>query len=409
MKLKISKKLFLFFIFGLFLFSNSILVVQAACLNPSWTKTSCSSGKINGQLDDCAAVTLPWSPATINDKCCCEKPIVIDNTCYWEKSTFIQNSGIWKTPCSNSTVLQAVNLNGTNNNSKCNHLVKPTTTLTYACCCAPPTAASTAKTTDAPLFKIPDFQIKIDTVKLTEVVCVTDLDTGNSVCPVPWIGEYIIGIYNYALSIVGILAAIVLMAGGVMWLISGGDASKITQAKELITGSITGLIILSASYIILYQVNPDLTKMKPIKVDYIGAEDLEPVSNEGNPTNSKVCEDCSTIKEITIKGGSGNQINGGLSYKLYTAWTSSCPSADNCVKWRITEAYPPTSSHKSTCHYNGMCADIGLDPPIDPTDCGQVEKLITIFKNAGLNVLNEYVKCGGEQTDKTTGGHLHVQ
>lgn len=409
MKLKINKKIFLFFIFGLFIFSNSILLVQAACLNPSWTKTSCSSGKTTGQLDDCAAVTLPWNPATINDKCCCEKPIVIDNTCYWEKSTQNPISAIWKTPCSNSTVLQAVSLDGTNNNSKCNHLPKPTTTSTYACCCAPPGTVSTTKDNNAPTFPIPDFQIKIDTVKLTKVECGTDLDTGATVCPIPWIGEYIRGVYDYALSIVGILAAIVLMAGGVMWLISGGDAGKITQAKELITGSITGLIILSASYVILLQINPDLITMKSILVDYVEVVDLESVSNEGNPNNSKACEDCSTIREIAIKPGEGNQVNGSLAYKLTTAWVSSCPTADNCIKWRLTEAYPPSGEHNSTCHYNGKCVDIGLDPPTDPTNCGQVERLISILKNAGLNVSNEYVKCGGKETKKTKGGHLHVQ
>lgn len=404
---KVAKKIFLFFIFGIIFFSNSILTVYAACLNPSWTKTSCLSGQTIGALDDCASVALPWNPATINDKCCCEKPVVIDNTCYWEKSTLIEYSGIWKTTCSNSTVLQAVSIDGRNANSKCNHLAKPTNTLTYACCCAPPATVSTAKTVDAPLFEIPEFQVKIDTIKLTKVVCVTDKDTGNSVCPVPWIGEYIAGLYNYALGIVGILAAIMLMAGGVLWLISAGDASRITQAKELIVGSVVGLIILAGSYILLTQVNPDLVKMKSISVDYIATLDTEPASNEGNPNNSKNCEDCIKIKEIPTKNG--NQVNAGLSYKLYTAWTNSCPSANNCVKWRITEAYPPSSSHKSSCHYNGKCVDIGINPPTDPTDCGQVEKLIGILKSAGLNVLNEYVKCKGVTTSKTTGGHLHVQ
>jgi len=292
-----------------------------------------------------------------------------------------------------------------------NEPYKPMCLVGQQCCCHTSATSKTAQTPSvvAPTFPIPDFQIKIDTVKLTKVVCEPDLDKGNSVCPVPWIGEYITGIYSYALSIAGILAAIMLMAGGVIWLISGGDASKITQAKELITGSITGLIILSASYVILYQINPDLTKMKPIMVDYVEAEDLEPASNEGNPNNSKACDDCTTIKKITIKPGMGNQVNAGLAYKLYSAWINSCPSADNCVKWRITEAYPPTGSHESTCHYNGMCVDIGLDPPTDPTDCRQVEKLITVLKGAGLNVLNEFIKCNGTQTKKTTGGHLHVQ
>ncbi len=122
----------------------------------------------------------------------------------------------------------------------------------------------------APLFKAPDLQIKIPGLaKFSDVQC-----TNDGKCGVPWIGQYIQGIYNYALSIVGIIAAIVLMAGGVLWLISGGDASKITQAKELITGSVSGLIILSLSYVILLQINPNLTKFIPISVSYIEAINL---------------------------------------------------------------------------------------------------------------------------------------
>jgi hypothetical protein len=87
-----------------------------------------------------------------------------------------------------------------------------------------------------------------------------------------WIGEYITGIYNYGLSVAGILAAIMLMAGGLLWLVSGGDAGRITQAKELIVGSITGLIILAASFIILVQINPNLVKFNPLSIGTISSD-----------------------------------------------------------------------------------------------------------------------------------------
>jgi len=131
-------------------------------------------------------------------------------------------------------------------------------------------ATSTAKTNTPPLFKIPELQIKIPGMaKFSKVQCGED-----GKCGVPWIGEYILGFYNYALGIVGILAALILMAGGVLWLISGGDASKITQAKELIISSITGVIILTSSYILLTQINPELAKFIPISVSYIERVDL---------------------------------------------------------------------------------------------------------------------------------------
>lgn len=79
------------------------------------------------------------------------------------------------------------------------------------------------------------------------------------------LAKYIQAIYNYGMAIAGILAAIILMAGGVLWLTSGGDASKIGQAKELIFGSIIGTGILFGSWIILNTINPDLLKLKNIE------------------------------------------------------------------------------------------------------------------------------------------------
>ncbi|MFA5154864.1 MAG: pilin [Patescibacteria group bacterium] len=83
------------------------------------------------------------------------------------------------------------------------------------------------------------------------------------------LARYVKAIYDYGLAVAGILATLVLMGGGVLWLISGGNESRITQAKELIAGSITGLVILFCSWIILNTINPDLLKMKVITTQVI--------------------------------------------------------------------------------------------------------------------------------------------
>ncbi|MDA3803039.1 MAG: pilin [Patescibacteria group bacterium] len=80
---------------------------------------------------------------------------------------------------------------------------------------------------------------------------------------------YITAIYKYGLSVAGILAAIMLMGAGVIWLTSGGDSGKINKAKSLITGSIIGMFLLFGSYIILNTVNPNLIELKPIDLSTI--------------------------------------------------------------------------------------------------------------------------------------------
>ena len=76
------------------------------------------------------------------------------------------------------------------------------------------------------------------------------------------IALYIQAIYKYAIGIVGILAAIVLMFGGVLWIVAGGNASQISEAKAWIGAALTGLILALTSYLILYTVNQALVNLQ---------------------------------------------------------------------------------------------------------------------------------------------------
>jgi hypothetical protein len=90
----------------------------------------------------------------------------------------------------------------------------------------------------------------------------------------PSIAKYIQSIYNYAIGIVGILAAVVLMFGGVRWLLAGGSPDKISDAKAWIGASITGLVLVLTSYMILNTINPDLVSFKEIAPPTVSEPDL---------------------------------------------------------------------------------------------------------------------------------------
>jgi len=80
------------------------------------------------------------------------------------------------------------------------------------------------------------------------------------------LARYVKAIYDYGIMVGGILAAIMLMGGGLIWLTSGGDSGKVSKAKSIITGSITGVVILMGAYFILNTINPDLIEMKGVKM-----------------------------------------------------------------------------------------------------------------------------------------------
>ena len=58
-------------------------------------------------------------------------------------------------------------------------------------------------------------------------------------------------ITNTILYIVGVIAVIVLIIGGIRYLISGGDSKKVTDAKNTVLYAIIGLIIALLSFAIV--------------------------------------------------------------------------------------------------------------------------------------------------------------
>ena len=90
----------------------------------------------------------------------------------------------------------------------------------------------------------------------------SDTSTGN-------IARYISAIYQYAIGIVGILAAVVLMFGGVLWIVAGGNATQISEAKAWIGAALTGIVLALTSYLILNTVNPALVNLQTSKIEQV--------------------------------------------------------------------------------------------------------------------------------------------
>ena len=72
-------------------------------------------------------------------------------------------------------------------------------------------------------------------------------------CPADLFGD--MGVFkqvtNVILYIVGIVAVIMLIIGGIKYVISGGDAKKVTDAKNTVLYAIIGLIIAFLAYAIV--------------------------------------------------------------------------------------------------------------------------------------------------------------
>lgn len=94
------------------------------------------------------------------------------------------------------------------------------------------------------------------------LVQIPGVDTGNFL-------NYLRDIYNFLISIVGILAMAALVYGGFRYLTSVGNPAAVEDAKDIINSAVIGLVLALSSWLILNEINPDVLVLK--KPGEIGA------------------------------------------------------------------------------------------------------------------------------------------
>ncbi|MBD3248250.1 hypothetical protein GF382_03080 [Candidatus Falkowbacteria bacterium] len=264
------------------------------------------------------------------------------------------------------------------------------------------------------------------------------------------IAKYIQAIYKYATGAVGILAAVVLMWGGVIW-VTAGDSTRVSEAKAWIGASITGLVLVVGSYVILSQVNPNLVAFQPKSIPAVKTISSpekkiichwEEIKNgESNMCDDQLgkgwanttrtectkekpekkedtltyecccvtntpgcpedllpdaclpCKDCKSLNPIITRNG--DQAESSLVSKLLDADSSIkkinsetlAEKAMTIENIAVTEAWPPTVRHQSECHYIGACVDVNLDNR--STNPEEVAKVFHVLTSKGLRPVYE--------------------
>jgi len=174
-------------------------------------------------------------------------------------------------------------------------------------------------------------QVQIPNTEFNKTVDVGKFNTQTGKMESDLLARYILGFYNYGLAIAGILATIVLMGGGVVWLVSAGDPGKISQAKELIAGSISGVVILVIAWMLLNTINPNLVNLTQLKTTTLTKVILD--SDDGiidtlknAPTDTEVKWFCASTPNDSCRNTNPPSIN--LNIKICREKLgehSSCP------------------------------------------------------------------------------------
>lgn len=83
----------------------------------------------------------------------------------------------------------------------------------------------------------------------------------GEVAQVVGLSQYVQVFYKFAVSAVAVIAGVMIMYSGVMWLSAAGSSQRIGEAKERIIAAISGLILATVSYVLLNTINPALVRL----------------------------------------------------------------------------------------------------------------------------------------------------
>ena len=118
----------------------------------------------------------------------------------------------------------------------------------------------------------PCLKITIPTVVFTQE---TRTDNGDTTTiSVPYLAEYISGIYQYGVYAAIICAGVMAIIGGFEWL-TGGDSGRVAHGKERIEHAVIGMLLVLGTYVILSTVNPEIVKLKGLNINVIKSIPLD--------------------------------------------------------------------------------------------------------------------------------------
>lgn len=223
--------------------------------------------------------------------------------------------------------------------------------------------------------------------------------TGTVTTKVSGLGDYINKLFLYLLSISSIIAVLMLMVGGVKYIISP-DGEQTSKAKEQINKALTGLVLLFCATLILFTVNPQLIKleMPPIPrtrpvffvSDTTTCEELIAVGYTVNPTSGVCGDDAGTI----TKDANGNDIS---TEEKTCRWSTCTTSSYSCIelepKDQCSYCSLVTSSNPSGVEISsGLCS--GLTPEDLKNADNSIKKDFTCFLTTDSDLGVSDKKCG---------------
>ncbi|MFA6446903.1 MAG: pilin [Patescibacteria group bacterium] len=127
----------------------------------------------------------------------------------------------------------------------------------------------------------------------------TKFETKDNKIIVPYLAIYIVGFQKYLLALTLIAAAVMIIYGGFLYIMSSTGA-KVREGKEIIKDALIGLGVTFGAVVILANINPQTSVFKPLQIDIVERKDTpaDPMQATQMVQQSATAEDGKIVQNV---------------------------------------------------------------------------------------------------------------
>ncbi len=168
--------------------------------------------------------------------------------------------------------------------------------------------------------------------------------------------RYLLLIYKFMISIVGIVAGIMITIAGFQWLTAAGESSQIKEARHKIMNALIGLVLALGAYTILYTINPALLQLQVAPIKLMRRDDLSLANTALDASLNLLRKQCDSNSDC-------NPLNLGYVF-CPDVVSASDPSIKRLTIPRVCEKTPGVAKGFCRISETGICR-------ITEYDCGR--------------------------------------
>jgi hypothetical protein len=177
-------------------------------------------------------------------------------------------------------------------------------------------------------------------------VVFTPASEAGGIVSIPYLAQYVNGVYRYLVAIVLIVSIVMVVYGGFRYLV-GASMGDIQTGKKIIVDALAGMLITLGAYMILNTVNPATVNLSTLKLtNIVGLTDFELESLEADFGDSIAAPSGAPGEFITIDTTrmvrvdetcihTNTPVDPSLAGPLRDAATRFCGLRGTHTNWRI--------------------------------------------------------------------------